>query len=95
MLTLRELVRNDRALASISTEECHLLAQVIEHFAVLTSHWFFKRFIPKYLRDKNLSLRMLAATLNRTQSEPAPSLERQIRIAMAEDHERPDRIPSK
>lgn len=84
MVTLRDLSRTDRAIASITSDECHLIASVLDIVVVLCHSWIFKYLIPKALRDKTLAMRMLAATLSRTPEERQP-LGEQIRLAMDKD----------
>ncbi len=79
MITLRDLVRSDRAIAAITTDECHLIASVLD---LAARNWFVRVLLPKKDRDNALSFRMLAATLSRTPAEREPSIGEQIRISM-------------
>lgn len=79
MITLRELARNDRAIGSITGDECRLIAAVLEK---ASRSWFFRLFLPAPFRAQALAMRMLAATLSRTPAERQPSLNEQIRLAM-------------
>lgn len=79
MITLRELSKTDRAIGAITTDECHLIAAVLD----LASRSRIVRWLmPKAMREKQLALRMLAATLGRTPEERAPSLQTQIKLTM-------------
>ena len=79
MITLRELSRSDRAIGAITTDECHLIAAVLD----LASRSRLVRWrLPKALRDKQLAMRMLSATLGRTPAEREPSLQNQIKANM-------------
>lgn len=78
-MTLRELARSDSAIGSITGDELRLIASVLDS---ASRSWFMRRFVPKEMRDKALSMRMIAATLARTPAERLPSLNEQIRLAM-------------
>lgn len=82
MITLRNLVRSDTSIASITGDECRFIATVLEWAFVISQSWTGKVIMSKSLRDKALSMRMLAATLGRTPEERTPSFREQIRIAM-------------
>lgn len=79
MITLRELSRSDRAIGSITTDECHLIGRLLD---VMARRWIVRWFLPKEIRSKVFELRMIAATLSRTPAEREPSLGEQIRISM-------------
>lgn len=79
MITIRDLSRSDRAIGAITTDECHLIAAVLNSAA---QHWAVRLFLPKPLRKETLKFRMLAATLGRTPEERAPSLQTQIKLSM-------------
>lgn len=83
MITLRELAKSDRAVGAITTDECHLVAAVLD---AASKNWFFRLTLPKEHREKGLSMRMLASVLGRTKAESAPA-DLRIRIyqAMQED----------
>lgn len=85
MITLRDLVRADVAIASITTVECHLVAEALRVLANLSRSIFFRWLIPASLRHQALSLTMLSAVLGRTPAEREPCLNEQIRIAMERD----------
>lgn len=85
MITLRELVRSDRAIAAITSEECKLIATVLDWAEMASRRPVLKYFMPKELRQKSLSMRMLSATLNRAPEELAPGLNTQIQKAMEKD----------
>ena len=85
MITLRELVRSDRAIAMISTDDCHDLAFLLD---TVFQSWFIRLFLPRSLKLKEMSFRMLAATLGRTPSEREPdAIQAQIHLAMQRDAE--------
>lgn len=88
MITLRNLVFQDRAIASITAEECKLIAKALDY--VGTRGFFGTMFLPEDLRGRSLTLKMLSATLGRTPEEREPSLQTQIKIAMVNDAKRPD-----
>lgn len=75
MITLKDLVRSDRAIAAITGEELRLISALLEAAA---SSWLFRKTLPKELRSP-LPMRMLASTLNRTPKEREPD---DIRIAI-------------
>ncbi len=82
MVTLRDLARSDRAIGSITGEECHLIAAVLD----LAARSRLVRWrLPKALRERALSMRMLSATLGRTPEEREPSLQSQIKLKMEAD----------
>lgn len=86
MITLKDIVRSDRAVAAITTEECQLIAGVLDHvLAQEQRSWFSRRRLPPQFREKALNLRMLAATLQRSPPEAAPSLQKQIALKMEAD----------
>jgi hypothetical protein len=82
MITLRELSKSDRALGAVTTDECHLIAAVLD---LAARSWFVRWLLPRAYRDKALPMRMLAATFGRTPEEREPSLQQQIRIKMEAD----------
>ncbi len=69
MITLRELARSDKAIGMITTDECHLVAAVLD---VAARSWLFRLRLPKEYRKNSLAMRMLAATLGRTPAERVP-----------------------
>jgi hypothetical protein len=79
VITLRELARTDRAVGSITTDECHMIAAVLDS---ASRNPVVRLFLPKAIRKKQLAMRMLAATLGRTPDEREPSLQAQIRREM-------------
>ncbi len=79
MITLRDLAKSDRAIGSITTDECHLIATVLDSAA---RNPVVRLFLPKPIRRQQLAMRMLAATLGRTPAEREPSLQAQIRRNM-------------
>lgn len=88
MITLRDLVRTDTAIASISTDDCHFIAAVLELFYWFSQHFLLKYLLPKTIRKKSLSLRMLAAVFGRTPSErQSKDIAVVISMAMAKDWE--------
>lgn len=68
MITLRELVK-DRAIGSITTDECKIIAAVLD---LAARRWWIRIFMPKLLRREALKMRMLAAVLGRTPAERQP-----------------------
>lgn len=79
MITLRDLSRSDRAIGAITTDECHLIAAVLD----LAARSRLVRWrLPKGWRDKALAMRMLSATLGRSPAEREPSLGVQIKLSM-------------
>lgn len=85
MITLRDLVRTDGAIAGITGEECHFIASVLTFVWLINTKWWLRWVIPKRIRDEAFRLKMVAAVLGRTQKEREPSLNEQIRIAMEQD----------
>lgn len=82
MITLKDLVRSDRAIGAITTDECHLIAVVLD---AASKSWLFRRALPAKFRD-GLPMRMLASTLSRTPAEREPeSLNVQIWREMQRD----------
>ncbi len=81
MITLRDLSKSDRALGSVTTDECHLIAAVLD---LAARSRLIRACLPKQHR-KPLSLRMLAATFGRTPEEREPSLQQQIKLKMEAD----------
>ncbi len=79
MITLKSLVRMDTAIGAITTDECLLIATILDR---LGRSWFLRLFLPKAIRSKDLEMRMIAATLGRTPEERQPSFQEQIRLAM-------------
>lgn len=84
MITLRELAKRDRSVAAITSEECRFIAKVLEWGAFISNHKLFKYVMPKPMRERELSMRMLCAVLDKTPEE-AKSLTTQIREAMEAD----------
>ncbi len=82
MLTMRELARNDRAIGAITTDECHLIAAVLD---LAARSRLVRWCLPKPVRQQALAMRMLAATLGRTPEEREPSLATQIKLKMEAD----------
>lgn len=85
MITLRDLVRTDTAIASITTDECHFIAKVLTFVWALEKRWFFRWLIPRNIRNEAFKMKMIGAVLGRTQKEREPSLNTQIKIAMEMD----------
>lgn len=85
MMTMRQMIRTDPAMASITSEECQLAAAVLDEFVSLAGSRFAKYFLPKELRAKAFHARMLSAVLGRTPSEREPGLNEQIRRKMEQD----------
>lgn len=85
MITLRDLTKSDRAIGSITTEECHLISKALDWSVTMQNSWWMRVFIPRDLKEKALAIRMLAATLSRTPNERQPSLNEQIRLSMKAD----------
>lgn len=82
MITLKDLVRSDRAIAAITGDELRLVSMVLEAAA---DSWIFRQKLPKHLRSP-LAMRMLASTLNRTPREREPDdIRIQIYRAMEAD----------
>lgn len=81
MITLRHLVASDKAIATITSEDCRLIGNVLDLVNQFISHWFFRFFVPKAIKEHALKVRMLAAVLSRTPEERVP-LKEQIRLAM-------------
>lgn len=79
MITLRDLSRSDKAIGSITTDECKLIAQVLDSAA---RNPVVRLFLPKPLRKQQLAMRMLAATLGRTPNEREPSLQAQVKRSL-------------
>jgi hypothetical protein len=69
MIFLRDLARNDKAVGMISSADCLLIAQALYLVVDLCNGIFIKFLVPRSMREKLLSLRMLAATLSRTPEE--------------------------
>lgn len=82
MITLRELVRTDTAIASITADECHFIAKVLMFVWTLKKSWFLRWLIPNNLRDEVFKMKMIAAVLGRTPKEREPSITSQIKLAM-------------
>jgi hypothetical protein len=80
MITLRDIVKSDRATAAITTDECKMIAAVLD---LAARSRLIRACLPKQYRHQALAFRMLAATLGRTPAEREPSLETQIRREMA------------
>lgn len=75
MITLRDIVRTDPAIASITTDECRAIAAVLDRAA---RQWWRRIARP----HEALSFRMLAATLGRTAAERQPSFQEKVRLHM-------------
>lgn len=75
MITLRDIVRTDPAIASITADECRAIAVVLDQAA---RRWWRRVLRP----DEALSFRMLAATLGRTAAERQPSFQERVRLHM-------------
>lgn len=69
MITLKDIAKSDRAVGAITTDECRLVAAVLD---AASKNWFFRLTLPKEHREKGLSMRMLAGVLNRTPAERTP-----------------------
>jgi len=82
MITLRDLAKSDKAIGCITTDECHLIAAVLD---LAANSWLMRLRLPKKYRDTALSLRMLAATLGRTPEERSPSLQTILKLQMERD----------
>jgi hypothetical protein len=85
MITLRDLVRTDGAIAGITGEECHFIASVLTFVWFLDKKWYLRWLIPKKIRNEAFRMKMIAAVLGRTAKEREPSLNEQIRVAMEQD----------
>lgn len=79
MINLRQLARSDRAIGSITTEECHMIAAILDRAA---KSWLFRFRLPRKYKDKTLEMRMLSAVLGRTPEEREPSMQEAIRMQM-------------
>jgi hypothetical protein len=76
---LRDIARNDRVIGAITDDECILIATVLDY---VYRHWWLRILLPKSIRDKALSLRMIAAALGRTPAERQP---RDIKIQIYQE----------
>ncbi len=85
MITLRDLTRSDKAIGSITSEECKLISKALDWSVTMQNSWWLRRMMPQELKDKALAIRMLAATLSRTPEERQPCLNEQIRLSMKAD----------
>lgn len=85
MITMRDLVRTDAAIAGVTGDECHFIASVLEFVLVLKQKWYLRWLIPRKIRDESFRLKMIAAVLGRTAKEREPSLNEQIRLAMEQE----------
>lgn len=81
MITLRQLVRFDTAIASITARECNIIAAALDILTELNRRWYLRLFLPRFVKDNDLTLRMLAASLGRTPEE-ARSLHDDIQYNM-------------
>ncbi len=81
MITMRDLCRSDRAIGSITTDECQLIASVLD---LAARSRIVRACLPKEHRQP-LALRMLAATLGRSPAEREPCLATQIKLKMEAD----------
>ncbi len=82
MNVLRDMARSDKAIGSITSDECHLIAAVLD---LAARSRLIRACLPKECRGKALAFRMLAATLGRTPSEREPCLATQIKLKMEAD----------
>lgn len=82
MITLRDLVRTDTAIASITSEECQFIAKVLMFVYSLQQRWYLRWLIPDRLGDSSFQMRMIAAVLGRTRKEREPKVGEAIRLAM-------------
>lgn len=85
MITLLDLVRTDKAIASITTDECHFIASVLMFVWALNQKWYLRWLIPRKLKEEAFRMKMISAVLGRTAKEREPSIGTQIRLAMEQD----------
>ena len=83
MITLRDMVKQDRAIAAVSKDECLMLAVALATYSKLLKHWLFKYLLPKDHRKKVFELEMLTAVFGRTSTFVEPSKPVQLQIAKA------------
>jgi len=75
LITLRDLVKSDTAIAAITTDECKLIARVLEE---ASRSWLRRIRRP----HEAFALKMIAATLGRTPAERQPSFQEKVRLSM-------------
>lgn len=66
MITLRELARSDRAIGAVTTDECRMIAAVLD---AASRSWLFRRHLPAEFRGRALGMRMLSGILARSPAE--------------------------
>lgn len=85
MMTLRDLTRCDKAIASITSDECHFIASVLLFVWSLQTRWYLRWLLPRAIREEVFKLKMISAVLGRTPKEREPHVGEQIRLAMEAD----------
>lgn len=85
MITLLDLARTDKAIASITTDECHFIASVLLFVWSMNQKWYLRWLLPRQLKDEAFRMKMIAAVLGRTAKEREPKIGEQIRLAMEHD----------